>query len=78
MDILTRVIIQHLVQSETHVLRWDRIQTSDDLGHKSKLYVFQVSRKHEKKCSFVRSGKGQRALSESPVLSPQGADGRLK
>lgn len=80
MDILTRVIIPDLVQSESHVLCWDRIQTSDDLGHKSKLCVFQVSRRKSEKTQLCaqRSGKGQRALSESPVPSAGGADGRLK
>lgn len=76
MDILTRVIIQDLVQSETHVLRWDRIQTSDDLGHKSKLYVFQVSRKHEKNAALCEAAKGSapfpRALSSHPRAQMDG------
>lgn len=71
MDILTRVIIHVLVQSESHVLRWDRIQTSDDLGRISKLCVFQVSRgKHEKNAALCEAAKGSAPFPRVPSSHP--------
>lgn len=58
-----------------------KLQMTLDTNQSSMCFKFlgeSMKKMQLKKYSFVRSGKGQRALSESPVLSPWGADGRVK